>query len=85
MSIHREEGSFTIRIELSAEFDDAYEGDDDGLAWLHRWTATTRERAVRAVFDALRSDRAFDVVPSSRGASPDAEAHISLRFRGGDA
>ena len=81
MSIHREEGSFVIRLELAAEFDESYEGDDDGNAWLERWKAGVRPRLVRAVFDALRADPAFDAVPVSRGANPDDEVEIAVRFR----
>ena len=34
MAVHREEGSFVVRIELSAEFGEDYEGNEDGNAWL---------------------------------------------------
>jgi hypothetical protein len=80
MPTHREEGRFAIRIELSAEFDEAYEGDDDGFAWLERWRANVRGRLVRAVFDELRRERGFDAIPSSRGANPDEEIEIRVRF-----
>lgn len=78
--IHREEGRFTIRIELSAEFDEDYEGDDDGYAWLARFRDAIRPRVARAVFDALRSDPSFRAVPTSRGASPDENLEIDVRF-----
>ncbi|CAN5608984.1 hypothetical protein BH09MYX1_BH09MYX1_27000 [soil metagenome] len=81
MTIHREEGRFTIRIELSAEFDEAYEGDDDGNAWLERWKARVRPKMVQAVFAALRSDPSFDVVPFSRGAAPDENVEIAVTLR----
>jgi hypothetical protein len=81
MPVHREEGRFTIRIDLSAEFDEAYEGDDDGLAWLRRWQDEVRPRVARAVFDALRADGRFDAVPTSRGASPDENLEIDVRFK----
>jgi hypothetical protein len=79
MANYREEERFTIRLELSAEFGDDYEGDDDGYAWLEAWKARVRPNLVCAVFDALRSDAGFDVLPTSRGASPDRELEITVR------
>jgi hypothetical protein len=81
MTVHREEGRFVIRIELSAEFDQAYEGDDDGYAWLERWRARVQGRVVRAVFDELRREPGFDAVPSSRGRDPSEELEIQVRLR----
>ena len=83
MPIHREDATFTIRIQLSAEFDEAYEGDDDGYAWRERWRANVRPQLLRAVFDALRSDPTFEAKPVSRGLAPDenAEIEVSLRRR----
>ena len=81
MAIHREEGRFTIRLELAAEFDESYEGDDDGLAWLEKWKSSVRPEVIRAVFAALRADREYDVIPVSRGANPDDEIEISIQFR----
>ncbi len=81
MTVHREEGRFTIRIELSAEFAEDYEGDDDGNVWLERWKESVRPKVVRAVFDALRSDSSFEAIPTSRGASPDENVEIAVRLR----
>src|SRR5215467_6050412 len=82
MAVHREEGRFVIRLELFAEFDDEYEGDDDGNAWLEDWRVAIRPRVVRAVFDALRADKRFEAVPVSRGAAPEDEIEIAVRFKG---
>ena len=81
MSVHREEGRFIVRVELSAEFDEDYEGDEDGYVWLDRWRARVQGRLVRAVFDELRSEPGFDAVPASRGKSPDEEIEIHVRLR----
>jgi len=81
MAVHREDGKFQVRIELVAEFDEDYEGDDDGYAWLERWKAETRPRLLKAVFDALRADGTCDAIPVSRGASPDEEVEILVRRR----
>jgi hypothetical protein len=80
MAVHREEGRFVVRIELSAEFGDDYEGDDDGYAWLADWRARVQPRIARAVIAELRTDRRFSAVPTSRGKSPDEELEIDVRF-----
>ena len=80
--LHREDGRFTIHIDLAAEFDDAYEGDDDGLAWLRRWQEEVRPKLARAVFDVLRDGGRFDAIPASRGGSPDENLEIDVRLRG---
>jgi hypothetical protein len=79
--VHREDGRFVVRIELSAEFDEDYEGDEDGYGWLTRWRDRVRPRLARAVFDVLRAEPGFEAVPASRGQSPDEELEISVRFR----
>jgi hypothetical protein len=80
MHPYREAQSFHIRVELSAEFGDDYEGDDDGYAWHARWLARVRPALLRAVHDALKSDPHFTVVPSSRGANPDENAEFTVSF-----
>ena len=81
MAVHREEGSFVVRIELSAEFDDTYEGDEDGYAWLQAWRARMQPRLARAIFEQLRAEPVFDAIPVSRGKHPDEELEISVRFK----
>ena len=81
MARYREDATFNIRVVLSAEFDEDYEGDDDGWAWLHAWREGTQARLVKAVFDTLREDRRFDVLPTSRGASPDDEVEVTVTLR----
>jgi hypothetical protein len=78
--VHREEGSFVVRIELCAEFDEDYEGDDDGNAWLERWRAVVQPRLVRAIFAELRAHPSFEAVPSSRGRNPEDEIEIAVHF-----
>ena len=80
MAVHREEGRFVVRIELSAEFAPDYEGDDDGYAWLADWRARVQPRIARAVLSELRSDRRFSAVPASRGKNPDEELEVDVRF-----
>jgi hypothetical protein len=82
MAVYREEGRFVVKVDLSAQFGDDYEGEDDGYQWLQRWKDRVRPRVVAAVFEALRADPAFAVVASPRGASPDEEIEISVTLRG---
>lgn len=86
MAVHREQGGFVVRIELSADFDPDYEGDDDGYAWLEAWRQRVRPRLVRAVFEELRAEPGFLAIPVSRGQNPEDELEIAVRFRveGGD-
>ena len=81
MAVHREEGSFTVRIELSAEFGEAYEGDEDGNAWLLRWRERVQPRLARAIFEQLRGEPGFTAVPVSRGKNPEEELEIAVRFQ----
>jgi hypothetical protein len=81
MAVHRERGGYVVRIELSADFDEDYEGDADGYAWLEAWRARVQPRLVRAVFEQLRAEAGFVVVPASRGKSPDEELEIAVHFR----
>lgn len=80
MAVHREEGRFVVRIELSAEFGADYEGDDDGYAWLADWRARVQPRIARAVLAELRTDRRFSAIPASRGKNPEEELEVDVRF-----
>jgi hypothetical protein len=80
MAVHREEGRFVVRIELSAEFDESYDGDADGYAWLEDWRARVRPRLLRTVIEQLRSEPFFEAVPVSRGQDPEQEIEIAVRF-----
>jgi hypothetical protein len=80
MTVHREEGGFVVRIELSADFDEDYAGDADGYAWLEAWRERVRPRVVRAVFEELRAEPGFSALPVSRGKSPVDELEIAVRF-----
>jgi hypothetical protein len=80
MAVHREEGSFVVRIELSAEFAEDYEGNEDGNAWLQTWHERVRPRLARAVLEQLRAEQGFSAVVVSRGKHPDAELEIDVRF-----
>ena len=81
MGLYREEGRFTIQLELSGEFGEDYEGELDGYAWLEDWKVAVRPKVVAAVFEALRANGKFDAIPVSRGANPDTTLEIEVRAR----
>jgi hypothetical protein len=64
---HREEATWTIRIEASAEFDDSYEGDLDGYAWREAQFRELQNRAVTAVLRALAGTPGWRVRTGNRG------------------
>ncbi len=80
MAVHREDGSFSVRIELSAEFGEDYEGDDDGYAWLAAWRSRVQPRLARAIFEQLRAEPGFTALPVSRGRNPEEALEIEVRF-----
>jgi hypothetical protein len=82
MPIHREEGRFVVSIDLSAEFGEDYEGDDDGYVWLERWRSHVLPRLARAVMTELRADPSFSAVPVSRGKHPDDEMEVAVSYKG---
>jgi hypothetical protein len=80
-AMHREERDFSIIVHVRAEFDDAYEGDDDGYAWHERFEETVKPRLIRATLEALRSDPAFRAVIAPRGRDPERCLEIDVNFR----
>ncbi|HYQ16118.1 MAG TPA: hypothetical protein VEQ58_10180 [Polyangiaceae bacterium] len=78
---HREERSFSIDISLVAEFDDAYEGDEDGFAWFARFESSLKPRLSAAVSEALRADPRFQLLAAPRGKDPERALELELRFK----
>jgi hypothetical protein len=78
---HREERSYSIDVNLVAEFDDAYEGDEDGFVWYERFEALLKPKLVAAVSEALRSDQRFSVIAAPRGKDPERTLELELRFK----
>jgi hypothetical protein len=79
--MHREERSFSIDVNLVAEFDDAYEGDEDGYAWVQRFESGLKPRLVAAVTEALRSDPRFALLAAPRGKDPERTLELELRLK----
>lgn len=79
--MHKETSTFTIHVELSAEFDENYEGDNDGYAWLERFRSRVQPQLLRAAYEAIRAEAGFQAVPTSRGHSPDEHATIAVTYK----
>ena len=78
---HREERSYSIDVNLVAEFDVAYEGEEDGFAWVERFEAGLKPRLVAAVTEALRADPRFSLLVAPRGKDPERALELELRFK----
>ena len=79
--MHREEQSYAIEVSLVAEFDDSYEGDEDGFAWLERFESSLKPRLTAAVTDALGSDPRFSLRVAPRGKDPDRVLSLELKLK----
>jgi hypothetical protein len=79
--MHREERSYSIEVNLVAEFDDAYEGDEDGFAWFERFESGLKPRLTAAVIEALKSDPRFSLLVAPRGKDPDRTLELELRLK----
>jgi hypothetical protein len=79
--MHREERSFSIELHLVAEFDDAYEGDEDGYAWVESFERELKPALVRGVFEAVREAPAWTAVAAPRGRDPGVAVEIEVRRR----
>ena len=75
---HREERTFTIELHLRADFDEGYEGDEDGFAWHARFEEAVKPALLRAVFAALRSDPGWSVRSAPRGRDPGRVVEIDV-------
>ncbi|HTE50731.1 MAG TPA: hypothetical protein VK698_07670 [Kofleriaceae bacterium] len=64
---HREEASWTIRIEASAEFDADYDGELDGLVWRESLFRDVQRRVAAAVLRELAAAPGWRVRTGNRG------------------
>ena len=83
--LHREEVTWTIRIEASAEFDEAYDGDLDGYAWRDKQFRELQNRATTAVLRALAGVPGWRVRTGNRGlpATDEVLVHVELDTEAG--
>ena len=64
---YREEATWTIRIEATAEFDDAYDGELDGYAWRESQFRELQNAVLAAVMQKLARAPGWRVRTGNRG------------------
>jgi len=77
---HREQKTFTITLNLSADFADDYTGDDDGFVWHERFQQAVRPTLVAAVYEALRTHPRFRAVSAPRGRDPESALDLDVTY-----
>ena len=78
--VHREEVTWTIRVEASAEFDTGYDGELDGYAWRDQQFRDLQQRATAAVLRALAAVPGWRVRTGNRGLSATDELLIHVEL-----
>jgi hypothetical protein len=76
--MYREERELVIRLHLSAEFDAAYEGDDDGYEWYQAFDAELRPQLVKALVRVLVDSGRYRVTPINRGLDTHEELELAV-------
>jgi len=78
--VHREEATWTIRVEASAEFPESYDGELDGFMWREAQFRELQNRAVAAVLRALAGTPGWHVRTGNRGlpATDEVLVHVEL-------
>lgn len=78
--MHREETTWTIRIEATAEFDEAYDGELDGFAWREHQFRELQNKALGAVLRALAGAPGWRVRTGNRGlpSTDEVLVHVDL-------
>ena len=82
---HREEATWTIRVEATAEFDESYQGDLDGYAWRDKQFRELQNRATAAVLRALSGVGGWRIRTGNRGlpATDEVLIHVELELETG--
>jgi hypothetical protein len=78
-----EERDFTVRVALRCEFDERYEGDADGYAWLREFHERMAPRLVDAMVRVIRAHPGWTVRPGNRGRALEDEVTLVVERRVG--
>ena len=76
--MHREEREFSIVLHLAADFDESYEGDEDGFAWHEHFEEVLKPRLVSAVLGVLQAEGSYRIVAAPRGRDPERTLEFSV-------
>lgn len=77
---HREEHTWNIRIEASAEFDEDYQGELDGYGWRDQLLREVQGRLATAVLRELAAVPGWRVRSGNRGLAATDEVLIHLEL-----
>jgi hypothetical protein len=77
---HREETSWNLRIEASAEFDPDYDGELDGYVWREELFREVQRRAAAALLRELAAIPGWRVRTGNRGLPATDEILIHLEL-----
>lgn len=75
---YREERELVIRLHLSADFAEGYEGEDDGYEWYQRFDRDVRPELLRAIVRVLSAEGAYRITPINRGLDAHEELELSV-------
>jgi hypothetical protein len=71
-----EERDFTLRLDLRCAFEDGYEGELDGYAWLREFQDRIAPRVVEAAVRVIRGHPGWAVRPANRGRALEDEVSL---------
>jgi hypothetical protein len=71
-----EERDFTLRLDLRCTFEDSYEGELDGYAWLREFQDRVLPGVVDAAVRAIRVHPGWAVRPGNRGRAIEDEVSL---------
>jgi hypothetical protein len=77
---HREETTWNIRIEASAEFDPNYQGELDGYEWRDRLFPELQRRVTAAVLRELAQAPGWRVRTGNRGLPASDEVFVLIEL-----
>lgn len=76
-----EERDFTLRFDLRCVFEEGYEGELDGYAWLREFQDRIVPRVVDAAVHAIRAHPGWTVRPGNRGRAIQDEVTLVVERR----
>jgi hypothetical protein len=78
-----EERDFTLRLDLRCAFEEGYDGELDGYAWLREFQDRIVPRVVEAAVRAIRAHPDWTVRPGNRGRAIEDEVTLVVERRVG--
>ncbi len=76
-----EERDFTLRLDLRCAFEEGYDGELDGYAWLREFQDRIVPRVVDAAVRAIRAHPDWTVRPGNRGRAIEDEVTLVVERR----